>query len=275
MPSALGVLIMFLVTKIDLSSRTVFLAVWLACILATCTLAMAIAYTSFEAYLPLIAIQHKSVILNVTFLTTLVISVPAFLFFLSLIRHINSLRTQLGYKVRHDALTGLLAREAFLNDFEEEHSEKENERPDAILVIDADHFKKINDEHGHLAGDKALVAITDAVRKGVRETDRIGRLGGEEFCVYLTNVNMSLARNIAERVRRQVRQASNELGIPGIELSVSIGLVSYSSRQLSCTRILAMADTLLYRAKDGGRDRVEALMVGERHEGRLSPLPIT
>ena len=168
------------------------------------------------------------------------------------------LRKKLEHVVRKDGLTGILSREAFLDDFRSElaSTDEETRLQDAFLIVDADFFKRINDTHGHVAGDRALVAITNALKKGVRSTDSIGRLGGEEFAIHLRNVSHERAQEVAERIRQLVIAASPEADIPDLKLTVSIGAVTFRKKR-DVVDLLIAADKLLYRAKNNGRDRVE------------------
>lgn len=196
---------------------------------------------------------YESEIREQTLVTTLILSTFFFSIFLYLMKHIDDLRKILGQQIRYDNLTGLLTREAFLADFEMQNID---DNKGAFLIIDADQFKKINDTHGHLAGDKALKKISSALKKGIRETDAIGRIGGEEFVVHLKDVKYKQAVEIAERLRENVRAANRAFELDGVNLSVSIGAVVYNEK-IDLTTLLVKADELLYKAKDNGRNRVE------------------
>ncbi len=246
---------MKLLSKIDFSSyTTVAFAVglfWL--VIAAGAAGLMTVLTVIN--LPEVYKSHMPTVLMHTF-TVSILAIPVFYCFFALIRRIELLRRQLHEVVRTDDLTGLLSREAFLHDFRAEFEDCDEEVSDAFLIVDADFFKKINDNHGHIAGDRALVAITNALQKGIRATDRIGRLGGEEFAIHLRGVNKERALEIAERLRKNVMAASHEAEIPDLKLSVSIGAVFYNSKQ-DVVSLLIAADRQLYRAKDNGRNRVE------------------
>lgn len=242
--------------NLDLSSNTVFFTVWLASTLSVSYLAISLSNMLFIGRMPDISNALHVEILQYTYFALVLSNGTVFLIFLLLLKHVNRLRAQLGYRVRHDALTGILSRGAFLEDFNKEYEKKREKRNDAFLIVDADFFKKINDTHGHLVGDKALVAIAQVMKNTVRENDKVGRLGGEEFVAHLKDVSIPMANEIAERMRRQVKRASDSLGIPNLELSVSIGLVGYEKNPKP-KQVMALADRLLYKAKESGRDRVE------------------
>jgi diguanylate cyclase (GGDEF)-like protein len=158
-----------------------------------------------------------------------------------------------------DSLTGTANRRHFehLAGLELDHARRMG-RSFAVLALDIDHFKRINDTWGHAAGDEALKAFANACRLSLREYDILGRLGGEEFAVALPNTGPDGARVIAERLRAAVeelvvRPAKGEL----FDLTVSIGVAQLRETDLSVDTVLDRADQALYRAKHGGRNRVE------------------
>lgn len=152
-----------------------------------------------------------------------------------------------------DSMTGLLNRNAFLEQVK--HANK-NCTQAALLVIDADNFKNINDLYGHHAGDKALTAIVSALRSSLRVDDLIGRIGGEEFAVFLSNTDMAEAQNIAEQLRKSV-EAINFTPLPDqpYPLTISIG-IALSSGIVTTAQLIRMADQSLYQAKANGRNQV-------------------
>jgi diguanylate cyclase (GGDEF)-like protein len=164
-----------------------------------------------------------------------------------------------------DVKTGLLNAAAWHGRAEDEiRRAGERDGPGAVLVIDLDHFKRINDRHGHVAGDAVLAAVADALRSEIREHDLVGRFGGEEFVVLLagspddTETAFFL---VAERIRRRIRELSIEFttadGVLGISgLSVSIGGAVHPLDGHDVRTLLHVADTALYAAKRAGRDTV-------------------
>jgi diguanylate cyclase (GGDEF)-like protein len=125
----------------------------------------------------------------------------------------------------------------------------------AVLIVDIDRFKLINDRYGHLAGDAVLRDIAGALANGVRASDVVGRFGGEEFVVVLPGAGSREALRIAERLRARIR----ELGVAGTDdrpLSVSIGVACAPLDGIALDDLLLAADAALYRAKECGRDRV-------------------
>ncbi|MBU6260341.1 MAG: GGDEF domain-containing protein [Burkholderiales bacterium] len=137
-------------------------------------------------------------------------------------------------------------------------------RPLAVMGLDLDHFKSVNDRYGHNAGDEVLRLAASAVRDTVRACDIVGRVGGEEFAVVLPATELGAAVELAERVRVAVAARAHDLVVPGEERvetrrqTVSIGVARWSAEMTQARELLGAADTLLYAAKRGGRDRVTA-----------------
>lgn len=129
----------------------------------------------------------------------------------------------------------------------------------ALLMVDVDHFKQINDRYGHKAGDEALVLIVNAIKSVLRERDVVGRMGGEEFCIYCPDANAEQSLMVAERVRKVVSALQFEPTLDVIHpLSVSIGAVSVDADfdMAEFDQLVQAADRYMYKAKDSGRDRV-------------------
>jgi diguanylate cyclase (GGDEF)-like protein len=155
-------------------------------------------------------------------------------------------------KVRHDGMTGLLNRESFLAALRQAMAA---DRQGTLLLIDADHFKRINDRHGHLAGDAALQALALAIAGAIGAGDLAGRLGGEEFGVILDGTALAEAGPVAKRILEAVRGLRID-GPAGqaIGLTISIGAAGLAGG-LTAAELVAEADEQLYKAKILGRDR--------------------
>ncbi|PWW02149.1 diguanylate cyclase (GGDEF)-like protein [Hoeflea marina] len=156
-----------------------------------------------------------------------------------------------------DSLTGALNRHRFMELAETEVGRASRSGKNlAMLLIDADHFKQINDRFGHAAGDCVLQELVRRWQRVLRAEDVLGRIGGEEFCVLLPEVSVSNAMAIAERLRRVA--ADLPVAIEGqlLNVSVSIGLTGFLGKQDSLSVMLARSDKGLYTAKDGGRNRL-------------------
>ncbi|MFB8829583.1 GGDEF domain-containing protein [Azotobacter sp. CWF10] len=127
-------------------------------------------------------------------------------------------------------------------------------RPAALLLCDLDHFKRLNDTHGHAAGDAALVAFGRLLALSIRQQDVCGRIGGEEFACLLPGGDETVALQVAERLRL----ACSELLLEsGVRISVSIGIAFSEQAGYELSRLLALGDQALYRAKANGRNRIE------------------
>ena len=159
-----------------------------------------------------------------------------------------------------DPLTNLYNRRRFYELAQREFDRAVRyQRPFTVLMLDLDHFKGVNDAHGHAVGDQVLALVSALIQKTLREVDVIGRYGGEEFCVVLTESDAEQGRLAGERVRRAVRRGSFETAAGKLRMTVSIGLASLGATALAGTldQLLDEADQALYRAKRAGRDRVE------------------
>jgi diguanylate cyclase (GGDEF)-like protein len=150
-----------------------------------------------------------------------------------------------------DTLTGLPNRRALDARLELLGHEAQRGRRYALAIIDIDHFKKVNDTHGHAMGDRVLVAVGGALREAIRKHDLAARMGGEEFCVVLADVDPEQIAMLAERLRSAIAAISEPLTV-----TASIG-VCHSSLADTPNALLEKADAALYRAKSGGRNRVE------------------
>jgi diguanylate cyclase (GGDEF)-like protein len=131
-------------------------------------------------------------------------------------------------------------------------------QPLCALVVDVDHFKRVNDNHGHPCGDQVLARIAHACRDALRHIDLFGRHGGEEFLVLLPDTRLAYAWPVAERLRTAVAALSFEDIAPGLKVTVSVGMAQLRAEDGGLRELVARADAALYRAKDNGRDRVEA-----------------
>jgi diguanylate cyclase (GGDEF)-like protein len=171
----------------------------------------------------------------------------------------NELLQRLQHMAAHDQLTGLLNRNAF-----RERSTVllarlgVERRPAAVLMIDIDRFKTINDSHGHAAGDQVLAGFARLAGGYLRDTDAFGRLGGEEFAILLADCFREEAQAIAERIRLAFEEAAIDIGEDRqISATLSVGFASTSHAPADLDTLLLAADKALYRAKKTGRNRIE------------------
>jgi diguanylate cyclase (GGDEF)-like protein len=158
-----------------------------------------------------------------------------------------------------DDLTKVLNRRQFLASFENEFKRANNQkRPLSVMMIDADDFKRVNDQHGHSVGDEVLRAVAERCRAIVRRTDIVGRVGGEEFAAALTDTDLSRAVLTAERLREQVADEPFEIGDTRLRLTISIGVADRQNADEEAGQLLKLADRALYAAKANGRNQVVA-----------------
>ncbi|WZB75264.1 GGDEF domain-containing protein [Achromobacter insuavis] len=198
------------------------------------------------------------------------VTVPAlFLALLLLIQTALSERMQAA--LTFDSLTGAYSRRSILDELE--HELLRCERGDgrlAVLVLDIDHFKSINDRHGHATGDAALRHFAQAVPKAVRASDRFGRLGGEEFVLLMYGCDAACALVQAQRVCDALRDSPLYLQGQALRMTVSGGVATFQPGD-TADGILARADLALYKAKELGRDRVEMAWSGRMRAASRRP----
>lgn len=132
---------------------------------------------------------------------------------------------------------------------------RRHERPMSVVMVDIDHFKALNDQHGHEAGDRALVTVAHAMRDRLRAEDYLGRLGGEEFLALLPDVDESAAAQVADSLRATVAEQPVDLGRQSMRMTVSAGYATWEGEAPS--ELLRRADDAMYRAKAAGRDAIQ------------------
>jgi len=159
-----------------------------------------------------------------------------------------------------DALTGAANRRCFLDHAEAEVARSRRYGLEmALVMMDVDHFKRINDTLGHARGDAALCRLVQLCAQVVRKQDLLGRLGGEEFALLLPQTSLEHAMQLVERLRHHIETSGMALqpGLPPASLTASFGVTALRPEDLRVDELLGRADQALYRAKDGGRNRVE------------------
>jgi diguanylate cyclase (GGDEF)-like protein len=168
-------------------------------------------------------------------------------------------RDEMRFQATHDVLTSLWNRGAILALLRSELSRSVRDRsPVSLLLCDIDHFKKVNDVHGHLVGDEVLQAVSERLLTAVRSYDAVGRYGGEEFLIVLSSCVGEDLRNRAEQVRKAINRSPIPTQSGPVCASLSIGAITIESwdNSLPIEPFLRQADQALYRAKSAGRDRV-------------------
>jgi diguanylate cyclase (GGDEF)-like protein len=171
----------------------------------------------------------------------------------------------------HDGLTGLLNRRALEEVLSRELKASTRYRASACLIlIDVDFFKRVNDLFGHVGGDAVLKSVAAMIQQAVRDTDSVGRYGGEEFGIVLPHTDLDRAAVLAERLRNQIEQHEFDVDGGCVRITVSMGIAQIQDRTISTVpEWMAAADAALYEAKGGGRNGVvihtpgvEAVSVG-------------
>jgi diguanylate cyclase (GGDEF)-like protein len=163
-------------------------------------------------------------------------------------------------EAKNDGLTGLLNRKTFCAQLTNLLSRLDGRYPCAVVMLDIDHFKKVNDTYGHPAGDEVIRKVSSVIRKTVRKVDMAGRYGGEEFVIYLHSADAHHASRIAERLRLMIRQTSFVFDKREVGVTASLGFACYPGDGKSPEELLRNADVALYRSKQGGRDRTTAYL---------------
>lgn len=173
-----------------------------------------------------------------------------------------------------DALTGLMNRRAFMTMMRVELARSGRYgMPLSLLLLDVDHFKTINDTHGHAAGDQVLASIGDQFKKALRLPDSPARWGGEEFVIALKNTDTPGAATVGERIRRSIQALSIQTGNASLSVTVSIGLSTFQEGD-TIERLIDRSDRAMYLAKAGGRNRL-VISSGESHPDANAPLVTT
>ena len=171
-------------------------------------------------------------------------------------RGMEHLNEELKTASRVDGLTGLYNRRYWQERFDEMHKLcVRREKPSTALMLDIDHFKRINDTYGHQAGDKVIKMLAALIKRCVRETDLAGRYGGEEFAIILNDSSVEDAKIVAERIRQLAQRLVVEHEGESISFTVSLGLAQFTPDFKGAMAWLECADQALYEAKENGRNQ--------------------
>lgn len=187
----------------------------------------------------------------------LIVNIPHFSKLLKLCFERIELYDKLQELSTHDSLTEIYNRRHIMNKYIDEFSRSQKFNLDlAILMIDVDYFKKINDTYGHLCGDMVLYNVAVALKENIREIDFVARYGGEEFLAVLPETDKGSAIMVAERIRAKISAQHMQIFDERISVAVSIGVGSFPQNTLHADVLLETADKALYKAKENGRNRV-------------------
>jgi diguanylate cyclase (GGDEF)-like protein len=197
--------------------------------------------------------QAQKIVLATLLLTLLA---EAFFIFRPLVNNVQTYAQRLMELATKDALTGLLNRRHFFELGQREFDRAQRHAaPYSLLLFDIDHFKQVNDTHGHAAGDDVIRGVADITRTSMRRTDIVARVGGEEFAIMLPDTNKEAAVLAAEKLRRAME--NGRFGTLGLPATISIGVAEVTADDDTVSDTLARADAALYEAKRGGRNCVK------------------
>lgn len=173
-------------------------------------------------------------------------------------KKIELLNTELEQVSRTDGLTGLNNRRYWQERYEREFSlsRRNKNTPSSVMILDIDHFKRVNDVHGHQAGDEVIKALAGLITQTMRTTDITGRYGGEEFVVFLPNTDLENAKIVSERLRKLCEASPVVHDQTTINYTISIGVAEFNLDYQSAMEWLEAADQALYSAKHQGRNQV-------------------
>ena len=171
-------------------------------------------------------------------------------------KRIIDLLEKLHKQAIYDGLTKVFNRREIMRILKEEfHRAQRTNQPLSIIMLDIDHFKKVNDTYGHPAGDEVLVEITSRIIKALRAYDKIGRYGGEEFIIILPHNSLKSVKKVAERMRKNISQKSIQTSAGPLKLYVSLGCTSTENIEAnSAEMMIKISDKALYKAKNKGRN---------------------
>jgi diguanylate cyclase (GGDEF)-like protein/PAS domain S-box-containing protein len=175
------------------------------------------------------------------------------------------IEAQLAHYATHDVITGLFNRPRFEEELTAAGLRAEQEgHAGAVLMIDLDNFRYVNETHGHNTGDELVASLAGALPRHLRDTDILARFGGDEFAVLLSPCTEQSARKLADELLRAVREHELEVGGSPLRISASIGVVTFSGTATNATELLSDVDRAMYQSKEAGRDRVTVVTPSER-----------
>ena len=175
-----------------------------------------------------------------------------------LIADLTRTKDELHYRATHDNLSGLWNRTTILEALQKELAQSRRDGSSVgVIIADIDHFKEINDQHGHLAGDAVLRAVSERLSQTVRASDFAGRYGGEEFILVIRKSDVRAGRHIAERLRAELNDSPIETSEGTFPVRMSFGVAAGNGKTSDVDSLVRAADQALYRAKKAGRNRVE------------------
>ncbi len=244
--------------------RVVAVVLWLHAAFFFARLIVAIAHQAHQELIPVPIVQQF------TFFEAIIASILVGMGYVVLIA--ERLQYDLKMLADHDSLTGAMVRRAFFHKatLQLKAQYARGRAGVACMVLDLDHFKVLNDQHGHIAGDEALRHAVKVMQSSLRPQDLLARIGGEEFIVLLPGTDNLEANRIAEQIRSKLEHTACAFGDCELAVTISIGLVSYSmlNETLTIEQLFEEADKALYEAKALGRNQI----IDFHHESNKLPL---
>jgi diguanylate cyclase (GGDEF)-like protein len=169
----------------------------------------------------------------------------------------DEFNTRLLTLVATDPLTGIANRRKLIERGEEEIARiQRSEQPLTMIMMDLDHFKRINDSHGHATGDRVLIQVAQACVGALRDIDLVARSGGEEFAILLPDTPLAQGLEVAQRLRQALARVEVLAGRHKVTVTASLGVAEFHPADGSIDHLMARADRAMYRSKAGGRDQV-------------------
>ncbi len=171
--------------------------------------------------------------------------------------HVQQQNKELSFLATRDSLTGCLNRRSFSEQFEARFEQAKQQGLELIcIMVDVDHFKRVNDNYGHAMGDQVIKMLADILKSNARKDDLVGRYGGEEFCLVLPSMSVEVAMGVAERLRIKIKDESADRFRNGPHITASLGLASIYDGPQTADELNQLADEALYFAKESGRNKV-------------------
>lgn len=249
-----------LMKAIDLADRNFIRPALFKAVIITLVAILGAEILTFIYYQFIAKSPWDYVVLNLVLaaIMTMIVAFPIAVYLSVQRLKLNSLSVQLARMASVDQMSGLLNRTSFIQALSDRMSHPSTrEGNGAFLYIDADHFKQLNDDFGHAAGDRAIEFIGEVINQNIRRSDLAGRLGGEEFGVYLDGGNKKLAQDVSEHIRQDVMQLRFDNKTKHFVLTVSIGVATHESGE-NTRHLIRSGDKNLYIAKSRGRNCVAA-----------------
>lgn len=183
-------------------------------------------------------------------------------YLIGLFFRLHELEEKMAKYATYDDLTGLLNRRAFFSKFDHHYKQAQRQQSElTLLLMDVDHFKSINDNHGHIVGDQVLKSLGKLLTKHIRKNDVSGRVGGEEFAIILPYTNLEDAQAFAEKCKTIISKDTIPTETDYLNYQVSIGIAALQAKPestMSLSQLYRAADKALYKAKINGRNRIES-----------------